>query len=269
MEGNPNKTPESQVRSRETEDVATKRPWRRNEVMKHVSLVFQMHLSCCETLNVLQQQASENPNRKIHEKKRRRRRTRRRKKSVSDVTNEITEEDEVEETTSSSTPGDLSSNKQRLRAEDRSQKEEQVQQHQKDAKMVEAQTQTRKHNGKNRYTQTQVVFQKNQQTQTDVHVTTQGDTQSGSGGPAETQQEPDKPGPEVQNAARTPLKLSERPVKDEVSSQSKPEETDPSSGVTQPEKDAKPASYATVVSGDGAGGVGTSRPADKTSPNRR
>lgn len=265
MEGNLNKTPESQGRSRETEDVATKRPRRRNEVMKHFSLVFQMHLSCCETLNVLQQQASEHPNKKIHEKKRRRRRTRRRKKSVSDVTNEITEEDEAEETTSSPTRGD----EQRLRSEDRSQKEEHVQQHQKDAKMVEAQTQTRKHNGNNRFTQTQVVFQKNQQTQTDVHVTTQGDTQSGSGGPAETQQKPDQPGPDVQNAARTPLKLSEHPVKDQVSSQSKPKETDPSSGVTQPEKDAKPASYAKVVSGDGAGGVGTSRPAHKTSPNRR
>lgn len=220
-------------------------------MIKHFSLVFQMNLSRDETVECSpQRQTSEDPSRKAREKKRRRR-ARRRKKSVSHVKNGTTE---AEETTSSPARGHPSSGEQRLRAEDVSRRHERVQRHQKDATSAEAQTHTRKH----KFTQTQVVFQKNQETQTDFRVTTGGDAQSGPGGPAETQQTPDGPGPDPQNAARTPLKLRERPVRDQASSGP--------SDVTQPEKDTEPAPSAQGVSGDGAGGK---QPAVETPPHSR
>ena len=158
-------------------------------------------------------------------------------------------------------------------------------QSQKDAKMVQAQTQTRKHKGANKSTQTVAVFQMNQETQTDFLVPKQEDAnnekiQPGTGGPAEAQPEEDKHAAECEqhdNTVQTPSGQNENPVGD-TSSESKPEEERvPSAGVpadattSQTEKEAKPKSYANAVSagGEKQSSVAAAKTADKTSERTR
>lgn len=147
----------------------------------------------------------------------------------------------------------------------------------KDAKMVEAQTQTRKQKGTNRCTQTPVVRQSTQETQTDFDVPKQDDTpkKTETHNAAETQPEQDKPTPETtpQDAAQT---QNENPDSERTSSDSakkrKPEkeskEKNPSAGDSQGEEGANLKSYAKAVSGEGTSqkqpSVEASKAADKT-----
>ncbi|KAM4715158.1 LOW QUALITY PROTEIN: E3 ubiquitin-protein ligase rnf213-beta [Anableps anableps] len=236
-DGAPNlrSTPKSEEKSRKSDDVAAKRPRRRTE-----------------------QQESVNPTKDIQEKKRRRRRYQKRKKTVSDLKCEIAEKDENEvvETSSSQTEEGLFVKEQPLQAEESLQKEENVEKSQKDTKTVEAQTQTKKPKGKNKFTQTVVVFQKNQETQTDFSDPNQEDSwhkkiQPDSAGPADTD-------PELQQNSAT-QGSNDNPVKGNTTESVAKKEDDRPGGssaeaaTSQPDKDAKPMSYATAASG-GRGG---------------
>ncbi|KAM4524138.1 E3 ubiquitin-protein ligase rnf213-beta isoform 2-T2 [Odontesthes bonariensis] len=254
--GNPHSTPAPQVKSRETEDVATKRPRRRNK-----------------------QEGPGNAGRSVQDKTRRRKRNQRRKKSVSnaergaDVNSESSEKERevVVATTSSQTQDSLPVKTQHV---DPPREENGRKQSQKDAKMVQAQTQTSKHKGKDKYTQTKAVFQVNQETQTDSLVPKQEEPCTG--GPAETQPEEDKHAPEPEqhdNTVQTPVGQNENPVRDTSPESNPEEERVPSADATtsQTEKEAKPKSYATAVSGGGEkqASAAASNTADKTSERTR
>ncbi|KAM4526288.1 E3 ubiquitin-protein ligase rnf213-beta [Fundulus diaphanus] len=239
--------PESQEKSRKRDDVATKRPRRRTE-----------------------QQESVNPTTNIREKKRRQRRNQRRKKRVSDLKGEITEKEENEAvgTTSSQTEEGVFAKDQHLQAEEGLQKEGNVEKTQKDTKMVQTQTQTKKLKGKDKFTQTVVVFQKNQETQTDFLDLKQDDSsqkksQQDSAGPAETE-----PKSRQDNGA-TPGP-NDNPVEGSTTESTTKNENDQPAGLSaeaassQPDQDAKIKSYAKAVSGGQAGeGTSSSAPSKK------
>ncbi|KAF1373496.1 hypothetical protein PFLUV_G00239470 [Perca fluviatilis] len=242
--------------------------------------------------------------RKARDKERRKKRNQRRKKSNSkakgdaNVKSEDTEKGEMEvvETTSSQTQESVSIATQHvdpLVEDSLPTVHNSEERRHKDAKMVQAQTQTEKHQGQNKFTQTPVVSQNNQETQTDVPVpkpdhTSDEKTPDETNNAAETQLKQDKhtPEPKMQEdcAVQTPLKQNQDPDKDRVPSdlvkeqnpekESKSKEENPSAGVSadpagsKAEKDAKPMSYAKVVTGEGGSqkqsNMEASKAADKT-----
>ncbi|XP_008435734.1 E3 ubiquitin-protein ligase rnf213-beta [Poecilia reticulata] len=180
-----------------------------------------------------------------------------RKKSVSDVKTKSTEKDgnKAGETTSTQTEEGLFVKEQTLQAGQNLQKEENAEKSpQKDVQMVEAQTQTKKHKGRDRFTQTAVVFQKSQETQTDFLVPKQDDTQRkeiqpATAGPAETE-------PKLQQSSAAPGPKDD-PVKGSTTESMAKNENDQPGGssaeaaTSQSDKDGQPKSYATAVSGAG------------------
>ncbi|XP_072229611.1 E3 ubiquitin-protein ligase rnf213-beta isoform X2 [Leuresthes tenuis] len=256
--GNLQSTPGSQATSRETEDVATKRPRRRNK-----------------------QEGPGNAGSSVQDKMRRRKRNQRRKKSVSnaergaDVKNESSEKERevVVVTTSSQTQDSLPLKTQHV--DPPLEEKTPGKQSQKDAKMVQAQTQTRKYKGADKTTQT-VVFQTNQETQTDFLKPREEEAnnekiQPGTGGPAEAPPEEDKHAAESEqhdNTVQTPSGQNETPVRDASSEPNPEEESVPSADATasQTEKEAKPKSYANAVSagGEKQSSLAAAKTADKT-----
>ncbi|XP_051273053.1 E3 ubiquitin-protein ligase rnf213-beta isoform X1 [Dicentrarchus labrax] len=241
------------------EDVATKRPRKRRE------------------------KGPASPNRKAKEKEGRKRRNRRRKRSISnvkgdaDVKSENTEKAkmEVEETTSSQTQESKHVETQHVdhRAGDQLQTEEQCH---KDATMVQAQTKTRKLKGSDKFTQTAAVPQSDQETQTDFPVPEQDKNDEkarpGRKNAAESQIQQDKqtpepapaPAPALQDDSATHTPLKPKEDTDGASSdsarernpkkESKSKDENPSAGTSvdpTDSQDAKPMSYAKVVSGAG------------------
>ncbi len=202
---------------------------------------------------------------------------------------------EVVETTSSQTEESMPIETQHVdpQAEDNLQTvENSEEQCCKDAKMVQAQTQTRKLRGTDKYTQTPVVFQSNQETQTDFPVPKQDDTndektQPGTNNAADTQLKQDKHTPQPKQdhkTVQTPLRQNENPDNGGASSdsakeqnpkkESKSKEENPSAGTSggptdsQAETGAKTKSYAKAVSGEGGSknqsSMEASKAADKT-----
>ncbi|XP_054605449.2 E3 ubiquitin-protein ligase rnf213-beta isoform X2 [Nothobranchius furzeri] len=237
--GSINRTPGSPPQSSIIEDATVKRPRRRDE------------------------QEREIPNRMSHKNKRRRKKTQKSKKSIAEVKEVAGLQSEVKEQeekkfveTSCQTQEDFFPKEHHLQAEGNLQEEENVvEQLQTDAKVVQAQTQTRKHKGKDKYTQTVVVFQKNQETQTDVLVTLKDNSNNEkiksdkeSSAESEPKQDTSAPEPRQESAGQT---------QDGASSELNSKEgTDSSPGVSrnttsQPEKEAKPKSYAKAVAGEG------------------
>ncbi|XP_028423038.1 E3 ubiquitin-protein ligase rnf213-beta isoform X2 [Perca flavescens] len=235
---------------------------------------------------------------KERRKKRRRKKNNSNAKGDANVKSEDTEKGEMEvvETTSSQTQESASIATQHvdpLVEDSLPTVHNSEERRRKDAKMVQAQTQTEKHQGQNKFTQTPVVSQNNQETQTDVPVpkpdhTSDEKTPDETNNAAETQLKQDKhtPEPKLQedSAVQTPLKQNQDPDKDRVPSdvvkeqnpekESKSKEENPSAGVSadpagsKAKKDAKPMSYAKVVSGEGGSqkqsNMEASKAADKT-----
>ncbi|KAK9530838.1 hypothetical protein VZT92_012317 [Zoarces viviparus] len=208
--------------------------------------------------------------RKSKDKERRKKSSQGRRKSVSSVKEDAEwkseGEMEVVETTGSQTEESVPAG-----AEDSVQTV--GEQGHEDAKMVPAQTQTRKHKGADKFTQTPAVFQSNKETQTDSSGAKRGDGETKKN-EAETQLERDERTPEAKgkDAAQTPVKQNERPDDGGASSdsakdrnpekESKSKEENPTAGVSgEAGKDAKAKSYATAVSE--GGGQEASRAADK------
>ncbi|XP_073346346.1 E3 ubiquitin-protein ligase rnf213-beta [Pagrus major] len=258
--GNLHGTSGSQAETQKKEDVATKRPRKRNKG-----------------------QGASYPIRKFQDKERRKKRNQRRKKSISNikgdagVKGENSEEAKMEvvETRSSQTEENLPVGAQHVdpQSEQNVPTVENIgEQRHKDAKMVQAQTQTKKCKGKNKGTQTGVVRQSDQGTQTDFSK--QEDTHG-----EKTQPKKDKHTPEskLQGApqAENPdnVGASSDSAK-EQNPQKASEEENPSAGssvdpiVSQADKGAKPKSYANALSGEGPGqkqsNTEDSRAADKT-----
>ncbi|XP_037610034.1 E3 ubiquitin-protein ligase rnf213-beta isoform X1 [Sebastes umbrosus] len=253
--------------SKKTEDVVTKRQRKRNK-----------------------ERGPGNPSRNAQDKERKKKRNQRRRKSPSsvkgdaDVKSEDPEKDEMDvvETTSSQTQESVTVEAQHVDSQTEDSVQTVEEQRHEDAKMVQAQTQTRKHEGTNKFTQTPVVSQSNQETQTDFSVPEQDDANDEkTKKDAETQLKQDKHTPEakVQDAAQTPLKQNESPDNDRASSDSAKEqnpekeskEESPSAGDpadSQAEKADKPKSYASALSGDGGShkqaNVEASKAADET-----
>ncbi|XP_049419183.1 E3 ubiquitin-protein ligase rnf213-beta isoform X2 [Epinephelus fuscoguttatus] len=223
------------------------------------------------------------PSRTAQDGERRKRRNRRRRntshdKGDTDVKSESTGTAEMEaQTTSSQTQESVPTETQYVEEDNLQTVDNSGEERHKDAKMVEAQTQTRKQKGTNRCTQTPVVRQSTQETQTDFDVPKQDDTpkKTETHNAAETQPEQDKPTPETtpQDAAQT---QNENPDSERTSSDSakkrKPEkeskEKNPSAGDSQGEEGANLKSYAKAVSGEGTSqkqpSVEASKAADKT-----
>lgn len=244
---------------------------------------------------MFQDQRPSSLSRKVQDQARKRKRNRRRKKSISnakgdeDVKSESTEITKVEavEPPSIQTQENVPAETQHVdhQAEDNLQTVGNGgEQRHKDAKMVQAQTQTKKLKGVHRFTQTPVVLQNNQETQTDLPVGKQdniSDEKTGSKNAAESQLTEDKhtPEPKLQddNSAQTPLRQNEGndgASSDSAQEQNPKKEENPSVGTSvdptdsQTEKGAKPKSYAKVVSGEGGGerqsNMDASKSADKT-----
>lgn len=245
---------------------------------------------------MFQEQGSGTSSRKVPYRERKKRTRQRRKKSTSNVKedadgkSENTEKDKKEiigNQTQESVP--LETQHAGPQAEDNLQKG--GEQHHRDAKMVQAQTQTWKLKGKDKVTQTPAAVQSNKETQTDFPVPERDEkTQPGTNNAAETQRKHDKHTPEPMlqddNAGQTQLRQNEKPDNDGASSESakeqnanlnkesKSEEAGPSAGVSgdptdrQAEKGAKPMSYAKAVSGDGSSekqpNMAATETADKT-----
>lgn len=223
---------------------------------------------------MLKDQKSCSLGRNVQEKARRKRRNRRRKKSLSntkgaaDVESEDAEENKMEavETSSIQTQTRVPVETQQQEEEDNLQTvEKSREQRHKDAKMANAQTQTRKPKGEHKFSQTPVVFLCSQETQTDVHVAEQDDASEGKTEDGEKNAlTEDKQ--RADNSAQTQVTQNE----DNSGAQKK---EDPPAGRSgdptdsQSEKGAKP-SYAKVVSGGGAGEkqskMDASEAADKT-----
>lgn len=230
---------------------------------------------------MLKDQRSCSPGRNVQEKARRKRRNRRRKKSLSnikgdaEVKSEDAEENKMEAVETSSiqtqTRVPVETQHVELQEEDNLQTvEKSREQRHKDAKMANAQTQTRKPKGEHKFTQTPVVFLCSQETQTDFHVAEQDDasegkTEDGEKNAAESQLTEDKR--RADNSAQTQVTQNE----DNSGAQKK---EDPPAGKSgdptdsQSEKGAEPKSYAKAVSGEGAGErqskMDASEAADKT-----
>lgn len=196
----------------------------------------------------------------------------------------------VVETTSTETQESAPSETQPAapQAEDNLHKDEE--QHHRDIEMVSAQTQTQKRRGTDRVTQTPVVVRSHKETQTDLPVQeekTQPDTNSA----AETQRKHDEQTPEPMlqddSAGQTQLRQNENPDSEgalsesakqpnaNLNQESKSEEAGPSAGVSgdtadcQPEKGAKPMSYAKAVCGDGSSEKPSNMAATKTHQHTR
>uniref|UniRef100_UPI0037E7EAB2 E3 ubiquitin-protein ligase rnf213-beta n=1 Tax=Semicossyphus pulcher TaxID=241346 RepID=UPI0037E7EAB2 len=270
---NPPSSSGSRAGSQKTEDVATKRPRKRNK-----------------------EQEPSDPSRKVQDKEKRKRRNRRRKKSNlnvkddADSKSENTDKSKMEvEEASSQTQESAPAETQHVDppVEDNLQTVESSEgQGHKDTQMVQAVTQTQKQKGTNKCTQTPVVRQSDQETQTDFPVPKPDDEKPNNA--AETQAERDKhttdPKEKDDGAAQTQFKQNENPDNDEASSdkareqnpetESKSTEDSPSAGAsgtptaTQDEIGPKPKSYASAVSGEGGSekqsGMEASREADKT-----
>lgn len=143
----------------------------------------------------------------------------------------------------------------------------------RDAKKVEACTQTRKCKGKHKSNQTPVVVQRHQETQTDFTVAKQDDasdesSQAAAESAAESQLTADAL--RGDNSAQTPPRKNEEDSGAPSHQEQKPRiEPSPAAGRSadptdsQTKTEAKPKSYATAVSGDG-GGDGQSKAANKT-----
>lgn len=222
---------------------------------------------------MLKDQRSCSPGRNVQEKARRKRRNRRSKKSLSnikgdaDVKSEDAEENKMEvvETSSVQTQTRVPVETQHVEL----QEEDNLQRH-KDAKMTNAQTQTRKPKGEQKFTQTPVVFLCSQETQTDFHVAEQDDAsegkrEDGEKNAAESQLTEDKR--RADNSAQTQV------TQNEDNSGAQKKEDPPAGGSGDPtdsqsEKGAESKSYAKVVSGEGAGErqskMDASEAADKT-----
>lgn len=249
---------------------------------------------------VFQEHGAGNPGRNSREKERRRRRNQRRKnaKGEADVKSENTQKDQNKamETESSQTQDSesLKTQPEVPHTQDNLQKgENSGEQPQKDPKMVQAQTQTRKLKGLDKVTQTEVVTQKNQETQTDFPVPKQDEgkgekTQPATEKAAEVQEDQKKhtPGPKLQgySSVQTPSEqnpeggASSEPAKEQRSEkESKPKQENPSAegsgGASQTEEGAKQKSYAKAVAGVGGSDkqstVAATNTAEKTSQSTR
>ncbi|XP_070782783.1 E3 ubiquitin-protein ligase rnf213-beta [Enoplosus armatus] len=260
------------METQKKEDVATKRPRKRNK--------------------------EQGPTRKEKEKERRKKRNQRRKKSLSnvkgdaDVKSENTENSNLEaaETTGSQTQESVPRETQHVDPQAEDHLQNSGGQRHKDAETVPAQTLTR---STDKFTQTPVVLQSSQGTQTDLPVPKQDDTnhektQDDTNSASQSRLKRDKhtPEPKVQDdsavqttATQTENADSDRAVSDSAKEQ-KPEkeskEETPSAATsgdpTDSEKGAEPKSYAKAVSGEGASGkqssVAASKAADKTTRDR-
>ncbi|XP_054454921.1 E3 ubiquitin-protein ligase rnf213-beta [Anoplopoma fimbria] len=226
--------------------------------------------------------------RKSKDKERRKKRNQRRSKSVSSVKEDAESkskgETEEVETTSSQTEERTEERTEETEAQHVAKDSEQTvgEQRHEDAKMVHAQTQTRKHKGTNKFTQTPGVCQSTKETQTDFSGAERGDTidekttkKKKKKNEAETQLKGDELTPDAtKDAAETLLKQNENPddkgapsdsSKDQnPEKESKSKEENQSAGASSEaqKKDAKGMSYAKVVSGDG-GNMEDSKAADK------
>ncbi|XP_044192717.1 E3 ubiquitin-protein ligase rnf213-beta isoform X2 [Thunnus albacares] len=275
--GNRHSASGSQVETKETEDVASKRARKRNEEQRPGDL-----------------------SRKVQDKEKKKKRNERRRKNkasnLKGVKSDNTEKDKMEavETTSSQTQEGSSLETQHVEAQtDVSEKsEEGGTQHLKDAKMVQAQTQTKKHKGKDKVTQTPVVVPCNKETQTEAsdfivpkqddstEKTQHGQTQPGddsNGNPqvqddqkasvpsekktVETKQKQEQHTPDTQRQDdgsaennNPDKKSSDVDLKQEekLNKESKSKEENPSAGVSGDPADsqAKQKSYANAVSGE-------------------
>lgn len=248
-------------------------------------------------LCVFQEKQPGNPSKKIKDKERRKKRNQRRKKSIShtggdaDVQSENTEtaQMDVVEAASSQTQASVSMETQHVepQAEDSTQTvENRGEQRCKDAKMVQAQTQTRKQKGTDKFTQTPVVLQSSQETQTDFPEPKQDDAEEEKARPHPGSQQDKRapePRPQDDSAAQAPPRPTGNPDKDKAPSdpaeeqnpekESESKEETPAAGPSaapadsQDRKGAEPKSYAKAVCGDGAdkkSSVGASKAADKT-----
>ncbi|GLD63194.1 E3 ubiquitin-protein ligase rnf213-beta-like protein [Lates japonicus] len=256
----------------EGEDVATKRPRKRNK-----------------------EQGPGNPNWKVQDKEKKKRRNRRGKKSISnikggeDVKNENQEKAKMEavETTERQTQDSVPSETQHVftQTEDGFLKGENREHHHTDVKMVQAQTQTRKRKGTDQHTQTPVVAQSNKETQTDVPVPKQDNkdnekTQQGTNNAAEMQLKQDEHTPEAVLQDDSAAQKNENPNNDGAASdsakeqnpekESKSKEDNPSAGASSDpidssaQKGAESMSYAKAVSGEGTSEKQSSTAANKT-----
>ncbi|XP_043958780.1 E3 ubiquitin-protein ligase rnf213-beta isoform X1 [Gambusia affinis] len=294
-------TPESEEKSRKNDDVATKRPRRRTEQRESVNPTKNIqekkrrqrrHQRRKKTVSNLKCEIAEKDENEVVEttssqteeglavkeqtlqageslpEEENVEKSQGSKKSESDVKSKSTEKDENKagETTSTQTEEGLLVKEQSLQAGQNLQKEENAEKSQKDAQMVEAQTQTKKHKGKDKFTQTAVVFQKDQKTQTDFLDSKQDDTQRkaiqpATGGPAETE-------PELQQSSTTPGPKDD-PVKGSTTESMSKNENDQPGGssaeaaTSQADKNSQPKSYATAVSGGGGGEKQSSLTASK------
>ncbi|XP_005805466.2 E3 ubiquitin-protein ligase rnf213-beta [Xiphophorus maculatus] len=294
-------TAESEEKSRKNDDVATKRPRRRTEQHESVNPTKNIqekkrrqrrHQRRKKTVSNLKCEIAEKDENEVVEttssqteeglavteqslqageslpKEENAEKSQGRKKGFSDVKSKSTEKDENKagETTSTQTEEGLFVNEQSLQAGQNVQKEENAEKSQKDAQMVEAQTQTKTHKGRHKFTQTAVVFQKDQETQTDFLDSKQDDTQRkdiqpASAGPAETE-------PELQQSSATPGPKDD-PVKGSTTESMAKNENDQPGGssaeaaTSQSDKDGQPKSYATAVSGGGGGEKQSSLTASK------
>ncbi|KAK5851292.1 hypothetical protein PBY51_002095 [Eleginops maclovinus] len=196
-------------------------------------------------------------NKKAKGKERSKKRNQKTRKSSSsvkkdaDAESEDTDEGEREvvETTSSQTEETLPVETQHvdLQAEDNVQTVEE--QCHKDAKIVQAHTQTKKPKGTTKCTQTPVVCQRNQETQTDFSETKQDDEKAQ---PDTKEKKQDTPEAKMQSDAQT--ELNANPDNDKAASESAEKqnsEKESTSKEGNPSADAKPVSYAKVVSGEG------------------
>lgn len=274
MEGgaaNAHSAPGCQAETQTGDDVATKRPRKRDK-----------------------EPGPSNP-RKVQEKEKRKRRPRRRKKSISgvkgdaDVKGGNTEKDsekakkEAVETLSQ-TEESITGETQRVdpEAEEELQTVENSEgQSHKDATMVQAQTQTRRLKSLNKFTQTPAVLQSNQATQTDISTSKDADSNDEKTQPEATKQDKHKPQPKLQDDKAVQTQ-NENPEDEKASPDSaeeqnlkkepkKSEEESPPGDPTkshQDVKDAKTKSYANAVSGDGVSerrsSLRSSEEADKT-----
>ncbi|XP_069374050.1 E3 ubiquitin-protein ligase rnf213-beta isoform X2 [Paralichthys olivaceus] len=261
MEGAAGGAPGSQQETKGSEDVATKRSWRRNK--------------------------ERGPSRRVQDKEKKKRNQRRRKHKSSGAAaarSENTEEEDKMEavtTTSSQTPEDVPAETHHVDppAEENVQKQE----HQQRSKDV--QTQTRKQKGSDKVTQTLVVVQSDKETQIDSPVPKQDDTSNEKTRPgsdaAETGRDKNSPEPKVpdDNAAQTPLTKRENPDNEASAASVSAEEQNPakeeipsagcSSRPTDPQPPQRPTSYAGAVSGDGKSEKQSKPAADKTSQTSR
>ncbi|XP_030610400.1 E3 ubiquitin-protein ligase rnf213-beta [Archocentrus centrarchus] len=255
--GNPHSAGGPQVKNKEAEDSA-KRPWKKNK-----------------------EHGLGNPSRKFHEKERRRRRRNQRRKNAkgeADIKSENTTKDQNE---TMETERSQTQDSEVPQAEDNNSNDR----HQKDVKMVHAQTQTRKHKGTDNFTQTQTVTQKNQETQTDFSVPKQDEakgekTQLSTEKAAEVKEKQDKPRLQEDSSVQTPsgkgldeeASSSESAKEQSTEKKSKPKEENPSAGssgdASQTEEGAKIKSYAKAVAGEGGSGKQSSV-AEKTSQSTR